>query len=214
VVLLRSVGIPARLVTGFGYGTPIGDGSRLYRASDAHAWVEVWYPGVGWSDSDPTAGATPTSQTDQLGFIGAFAHDLLSGDFRVEIGLALLGIGLIVVGIGRLIVRRRRNRRGRPGVNTEPASPLRAAFVRLEAALAAVGSPRAPGESVANVSRRLAARGQPPGLATVAALHRDLYAPTAPSTDESRSAADELDRISTRLLADAAAGPPAGDRGR
>ena len=50
-------GIPARLVTGFGYGQPASPGRRVMLASDAHAWVEVWYPGVGWSPSDPTAGA-------------------------------------------------------------------------------------------------------------------------------------------------------------
>ena len=57
VVLLRARGIPARLVTGFGYGQPASPGRRVMLASDAHAWVEVWYPGVGWSPSDPTAGA-------------------------------------------------------------------------------------------------------------------------------------------------------------
>ena len=39
-VLLRSVGIPARLVTGLAYGEGRGD-RRLYREKDLHAWVEV-----------------------------------------------------------------------------------------------------------------------------------------------------------------------------
>ncbi|PRY18184.1 transglutaminase-like putative cysteine protease [Kineococcus rhizosphaerae] len=56
VVLLRSAGVPARLVTGFSGGAHEG-GERVLRAQDAHAWVEVWVPGTGWVSSDPTAGA-------------------------------------------------------------------------------------------------------------------------------------------------------------
>ena len=41
VVLLRAAGVPARLATGFAHGVPDADGRRLFRASDAHAWVEV-----------------------------------------------------------------------------------------------------------------------------------------------------------------------------
>jgi transglutaminase-like putative cysteine protease len=59
-VLLRSVGVPSRLVTGYAYGsTDAADpGRRLFTDADAHAWVEVYYPGLDWSPSDPTAGST------------------------------------------------------------------------------------------------------------------------------------------------------------
>jgi protein-glutamine gamma-glutamyltransferase len=55
VVMLRSVGIPARLVTGFlatewnEYG-----GYFTVRQRDAHAWVEVYFPNSGWITMDPT----------------------------------------------------------------------------------------------------------------------------------------------------------------
>ncbi|HWB84810.1 MAG TPA: DUF3488 and transglutaminase-like domain-containing protein [Bryobacteraceae bacterium] len=54
-VMLRSLGIPARLVTGFQSGVynPISD-LWLIRASDAHSWVEAWIPGYGWTTFDPT----------------------------------------------------------------------------------------------------------------------------------------------------------------
>jgi transglutaminase-like putative cysteine protease len=54
-VMLRTVGIPARLATGFQSGVynPITD-LWLVRASDAHAWVEAWIPGHGWTTFDPT----------------------------------------------------------------------------------------------------------------------------------------------------------------
>ena len=54
-VMLRTLNIPARLVTGFQMGTynPISD-LWLVRASDAHSWVEAWIPGRGWTTFDPT----------------------------------------------------------------------------------------------------------------------------------------------------------------
>jgi protein-glutamine gamma-glutamyltransferase len=54
-VLLRSLWIPARVVTGFLGGTvnPI-NGVLVVRASDAHTWVEAWIPGSGWTTFDPT----------------------------------------------------------------------------------------------------------------------------------------------------------------
>ena len=59
-VLLRAAGIPTRFVTGFGPGdrNPF-TGYWEVRASDAHAWVEVFYQGVGWIPYDPTFGVPP-----------------------------------------------------------------------------------------------------------------------------------------------------------
>jgi hypothetical protein len=55
VVLLRSVGVPAREVTGFSGGilAPAGD-YYLVRAGDAHAWAEVYFPGAGYVAVDAT----------------------------------------------------------------------------------------------------------------------------------------------------------------
>jgi transglutaminase-like putative cysteine protease len=54
-VMLRTVGIPSRVVTGFQSGVfnPIS-GWELIRASDAHSWVEAWIDGAGWVTFDPT----------------------------------------------------------------------------------------------------------------------------------------------------------------
>lgn len=54
-VMLRSLNIPSRMVTGFQTGVynPISD-LWLVRASDAHSWVEAWVPGRGWVTFDPT----------------------------------------------------------------------------------------------------------------------------------------------------------------
>lgn len=57
-LMLRSIGIPSRVVTGFQGGTmnPV-NGWYTVRASDAHSWVEAFIPGNGWTAYD----ATPAS---------------------------------------------------------------------------------------------------------------------------------------------------------
>lgn len=54
-VMLRTLGIPSRLVTGFqsGIWNPLTD-LYVIRASDAHSWVEAWLPARGWVTFDPT----------------------------------------------------------------------------------------------------------------------------------------------------------------
>lgn len=54
-VMLRTIGVPSRVATGFQSGY-FNDVSGLYvvRASDAHAWVEAWIDGRGWVTFDPT----------------------------------------------------------------------------------------------------------------------------------------------------------------
>jgi transglutaminase-like putative cysteine protease len=54
-VMLRTMGIPARLATGFQSGiyNPLTD-LWVIRSSDAHTWVEAWIPGYGWTTFDPT----------------------------------------------------------------------------------------------------------------------------------------------------------------
>ncbi|GJI98771.1 protein-glutamine gamma-glutamyltransferase [Duganella caerulea] len=60
VVLLRAMGVPARVVTGYQGGelNPV-DGYLTIRQSDAHAWAEYWAAGVGWRRVDPTAAVAP-----------------------------------------------------------------------------------------------------------------------------------------------------------
>jgi transglutaminase-like putative cysteine protease len=61
-VMLRSLRIPSRIVTGF-RGGEFNDltGQYVVRASDAHSWVEAYFPGSGWIGFDPTpAGSLPT----------------------------------------------------------------------------------------------------------------------------------------------------------
>jgi hypothetical protein len=54
-VMLRTLGIPARVVNGF-RSDEFNDVTANYvvRAQDAHAWVEAYFPGYGWQTFDPT----------------------------------------------------------------------------------------------------------------------------------------------------------------
>ncbi len=60
-ILMRAAGIPARIVTGYqgGFWQQSSE-YLLVRQSDAHAWVEVWLQGRGWTRIDPTAAVSPT----------------------------------------------------------------------------------------------------------------------------------------------------------
>lgn len=61
VVLIRAAGVPARVITGYQGGemNPLGD-YWIVRQRDAHAWAEVWLPGQGWVQVDPTAAVAPS----------------------------------------------------------------------------------------------------------------------------------------------------------
>ena len=71
-IMLRTLGIPSREVNGFLPGE-FNDvaGDYIVRASDAHSWVEVYFPGDGWITFDPT----PAAQMDS-GLFTKLAHYL------------------------------------------------------------------------------------------------------------------------------------------
>ncbi len=60
VILMRALGVPARIVTGYQGGELNGvDNFWTVRQSDAHAWAEVWFEGRGWVRVDPTSAVSP-----------------------------------------------------------------------------------------------------------------------------------------------------------
>jgi protein-glutamine gamma-glutamyltransferase len=65
-VMLRTLGIPSREVNGFlpGEYNDVG-GDYIVRASDAHSWVEAYFPGIGWLTFDPT----PPSNDEPTGLL-------------------------------------------------------------------------------------------------------------------------------------------------
>ena len=60
VVLMRLLGVPARIVTGY-QGAELNpvDNFWTVRQSDAHAWTEVWFSDRGWQRVDPTSAVAP-----------------------------------------------------------------------------------------------------------------------------------------------------------
>jgi len=71
-VMLRTLGIPARYINGFQTGE-YNDiaGDFVVRASDAHSWVEAYFPGFGWLTFDPT----PASNDDRpQGLLAQLSH--------------------------------------------------------------------------------------------------------------------------------------------
>ncbi|MGQ0623149.1 MAG: transglutaminase TgpA family protein [Sporichthyaceae bacterium] len=61
-VMARHLGIPARVNVGFTPGDLADDGlSRVISAHDAHAWPELWMPGVGWVRFEPTPGSATSN---------------------------------------------------------------------------------------------------------------------------------------------------------
>jgi len=69
-LLLRSRGVPARVVVGFVPGPQNWfSGWRNIRFNDAHAWTEAWFPGEGWLAFDATPRAEMTPPSGRLGEI-------------------------------------------------------------------------------------------------------------------------------------------------
>ena len=104
-VMLRSLGVPTREAVGYVPGpyNPITDLYQV-RANDAHAWVQVWFPGFGWQSFDPTAVvplANPAPGTVALDDIG----HALGRIPIVPVAGALLSVTLVA-----LFLRRRRSR--------------------------------------------------------------------------------------------------------
>ena len=108
-VMLRTLGVPTREAIGYVPG-PFDPLSDLYeiQAKDAHAWVQVWFPGVGWQSFDPTA---------QVALEPPDPGAVLLSDLGHAIGnlpWAPIGGALCAVAAGALVSLEVRRRRRRP----------------------------------------------------------------------------------------------------
>lgn len=90
VVVMRAMGVPARIVTGYqGSDFLPVDGYYAVRQSHAHAWAEFWQAGRGWVRADPTGAVAPERIRRSLalepapGFFGG-ALQAVSPDMRLQ----------------------------------------------------------------------------------------------------------------------------------
>ncbi|WP_340100298.1 DUF3488 and transglutaminase-like domain-containing protein [Salinibaculum salinum] len=66
-VMLRTQDIPARVAVGYTPGQQVDQNEYVVRGYDSHAWVEVYFPGEGWTKFDPTpAGPRQAAEEDRL----------------------------------------------------------------------------------------------------------------------------------------------------
>ncbi len=143
VVMLRSLGIPARETVGYVPGpyNPITD---LYdvQANDAHAWVQVWFPGYGWQNFDPTAQVPLANPSPGSLLAHSAGHTLVR--------LPWVPIGIVVAVVVTVVkVRRRRRRR--------PANWALQIAADIERGGGRMGRRRRPGETLTAFGYRLAA---------------------------------------------------------
>jgi transglutaminase-like putative cysteine protease len=81
VVLLRLLGIPARMAAGYASGTyDAATGTYEVRSGDAHAWPEIFFPDYGWVEFEPTA-SLPNPAWAGISGGGEAQGELLFGDF-------------------------------------------------------------------------------------------------------------------------------------
>jgi len=90
-VMLRATGVPTRVTTGYRGGLWIAsEKAYLVRESDAHVWVEVFFPGYGWVEFDPSPVASDRSEQSLLDRI-AIAATLYR--YRVQLAWARYIVG-------------------------------------------------------------------------------------------------------------------------
>jgi hypothetical protein len=98
VVVMRAMGVPARIVTGYQGGEPDAtDGYLVVRQSHAHAWAEYWQAGQGWRRADPTAAVAPeridgSSALRPAPGVVAGAFDAVSPGLRLKLRAWMEGL--------------------------------------------------------------------------------------------------------------------------
>ena len=155
-LMLRYLGIPARVAVGFTSGT-WKDGKWTVTDHDAHAWVEAWFAGYGWLTFDPTPGrgtlsATYTNASDSADAIRALGTGKFLGagfvprnagrgvapvvkatgggiPWRLIIPFAAVGAALLILALVKSFTRYRRARTSDPR-RRAVGSPCRAGGVR------------------------------------------------------------------------------------
>jgi hypothetical protein len=167
-VLVREIGIPARLAIGFlpGHRSAFG-GPYLVRGRDASAWVEVWFPGIGWQPFDAAGHIAPTTAVP-----AASLWERLRSLWPVAVVLLAFAIGIWFW------------RRQRVSRRVAPRRWVTVAFARLEEVGVQVARPRFRFETPAEYATALAAVLVEPRLVEVGAVFTAAAWSGAPPSPE------------------------------
>jgi protein-glutamine gamma-glutamyltransferase len=195
-LLIRSLGIPARLATGYATGDYDAVlNQSIVREHDAHAWVEVWFPGHGWVPVDPTPGVDPLAATRFPshwaggGIARLIPHLSIAAPMAAlgSLGLGAVPAGLVVaLAVVLLYAWLRRRRWG--GTRSQPGeSELLRLYERLQRRL---GRRRAPPQTPLEYQRQM---GDSTFLGEVTeAVNEGVYAGRWPTPERVREMAGRL----------------------
>jgi hypothetical protein len=196
-LMLRMVGIPARVAAGFAPGSLNRDtGEYRVRDLDAHSWVEVYFNGIGWVTFDPTPAASPaeTQSADLLstsssgGAINGTRSGVAAPDRGSSSGGAsatdsgggaspwLLLLPMLLLGGGGLVawrLARRAQRLGGAELAEAQLAELRRALRWLDWQLPA-------GTTLLGLEQRLGRTAGPAAARYAAALRAHRYDPRTP----------------------------------
>ena len=217
-LMLRMLGIPSRVAAGFATG---GRATRstnfLVDDTDAHDWVEVFFPGIGWVTFEPTPAAAPAETQIDDGTLGVTRPDA-NGGRSAPIDLSNPGganqaeptggpgpaatttsdgsgdgdlvIAAAVFGAFALATLGLYGYRRVRTARLDPDVLAEAELRELERALARLGAPLPPGATLLEAETHLAKLGGPPAAAYAAELRDRRYrrkAASPPSLAKRRS---------------------------
>ena len=233
-LMLRMLGIPSRVVSGFAPGSPNStNGTYDVHDFDAHSWVEVFFRGIGWVTFDPTPAAAPAesqrlaaAEPERRGaaILGDSSSSAAVGGHNATAGFQksgsaaasgsdstgmLIAVAVLLAAIAGGVVQYRRRGRITGDLSEAQVAELRSALDRVGWHLAA-------GTTLLELERRVAGAGRGP-VARYAAMLRDhRYAADGsppPSAEQRRAmrraliAGGPLRRLRAWLLV-----PPGGPR--
>jgi hypothetical protein len=201
-LLLRMAGIPSRVAVGFTSGR-YDSATKQYVVTDtdAHSWVEAWFPGYGWVKFDPTPPSTqlsPTAANNRSGTSSGFPNlskghkppaqpsaagtrhpDGTAAAPWLEILAALALIVLVLAAVSRRAAL----------ALTGPGERL---VAELERAMRRTGRPIADGVTLAALEQRFAGSGQASGYVRAVRLARYGGGATGPTSEQRRALRRQL----------------------
>jgi transglutaminase-like putative cysteine protease len=214
-VMLRMLGIPARVAVGFTSGK-LEDGKWIVTDHDAHAWVEVWFAGQGWVPFDPTPGrgtfgGSYSYASDSEEAVAALdrgeltrrrvgdnerpdSADIIRGEVDnggrmpsfAGIALGLGALWVVVVGGGKAVVRRLRR------LTRDPRRAAAASRRELEAFLLDQGIEVSSSATLDDLRRTVGVELGLDGRPFTVAAARARFGPPSGARRDARAARNEL----------------------